>query len=58
MFLHHPDGKNLKKITLDEFEIQLMELIRKNVQPKRLNPEDHFEESLDMICDSPNSENI
>jgi len=26
------------------------------LQPERLNPEDHIEHNLEMICDSPNSE--
>lgn len=27
-------------------------------QPERLNPEDHIEDNLDMICDSLNSVEI
>lgn len=57
MFLKKPNDKDLKEITLDEFEIGLMNLIRKDVQPKRLNPEDHNEEVRKVICDSPNPEN-
>jgi hypothetical protein len=52
MFLKHPEEKNLKPITLDEFKIQLMELVLKNVQPERLNPED-----ANSVCDSPTTEN-
>ena len=36
MFLEHPEEKGLKQISLDEFEIQLMELVRKHGQPDRL----------------------
>jgi hypothetical protein len=43
-FLRHPKEKDLKGISLDEFEIQLMELIRKDVQPKRSKREDITEE--------------
>jgi hypothetical protein len=54
MFLEHPQEKNLKNITLDEFEISLMELVRKDVQPERLNPEDICEaaQKLRDNCDA------
>jgi hypothetical protein len=32
-------------------------IIKEYDQPERLNPEDHIEHNLEMICDSPNSEN-
>lgn len=57
MFLEHPKEKDLKQISLDEFEIKLMELVRKNVQPERLNPEDHIVNLNNMICESPNIAN-
>ena len=67
VFLNHPKEKDLKEITLHEFEIQLMELVRKDVQPERLNPEDikpfdgilspNWLVNLVNVCDSPNCEN-
>ena len=57
MFLDHPQEKDLKEITLDDFEIQLMELVRKHGQPERLNPEDHIADDSKMVCDSLNPDN-
>lgn len=49
MFLRKPDKSKLKDIILDEFEIQLMELVRKHWQPERLS------EEARKGCDSPNT---
>jgi hypothetical protein len=40
MFLEHPEEKDLKNITLDDFESQMLDLIKRHRQPERLNPED------------------
>ena len=48
MFLEHPDESKLKEITLDDFEIQLMELVRHG-QLERLSEKDR------KVYDSPNS---
>lgn len=56
VFLEHPEEKYLKEISLDEFEIKLMELVRKYGQPERLRRVDT--ENSEAIVRSANIDEI
>lgn len=50
MFLDNQNKEDLKQIQLDEFEVSLMKLIKKDVQPERLNPEELY---IEFGCSMP-----
>ena len=51
------DGKTINFTCIPHTDVCFCEKCFKFNQPERLNPRDHIEDKLEMICDSPNSEN-